>query len=44
LDIEVDEADDMTVPATVKEAYLNRCQILMMHCKAASDKNEMKWV
>jgi hypothetical protein len=44
LDIEEDEADDMTVPATVKEAYLNRRQMLMMHFKVASDKNEVKWV
>jgi len=44
LDIEEDAADDMTVPATVKEAYLTRRQILMMHFKVASDKNEVKWV
>ena len=38
LDIEDDEADDMTVPASVKEAYSNRRQMLMMHFKVASDK------
>jgi hypothetical protein len=44
LDIEEDEADDITVPATVKEAYLNRDQMLMMHFKVALDKNKVKWV
>ena len=44
LDIEDDEADDMTVPASVKEAYSNRRQMLMMHFKVALDKNEVKWV
>ncbi len=44
LDIEDDEADDMIVPASVKEAYSNRHQMLMMHFKVASDKNEVKWV
>jgi hypothetical protein len=44
MDIEDDKADNMTVLASVKKSYSNRCHMLMMHFKVALDKNEVKWV
>jgi hypothetical protein len=42
----MEEDEDNHIPATMKEAYLNRQRMLMTHFKDASEKNEvlLMWV
>jgi hypothetical protein len=40
--VDIKEDEDDRIPATVKEAYLNRQKMLMTHFKVASDKNEVR--
>ena len=40
--VDIKEDEDDRIPATVKEAYLNRQKMRMTHFKVASDKNEVR--